>query len=214
MRITAFAPLVIPLHPSAPISASPQSKITNPNSKIAIPTRSHFRYARPMKKTMKQTSCLAALLLLAAIMAATTATTAHAQVVPTTPKSFQKRGVGDAFNTANVNVTPAPTPPTIIRTVTYYSLSDSRQWNSADGKALVGKLIAFEEHVVETVKGAPEPPTPAPTALPSPPTVIRDGKVRLLVNNQPYELPLTRLSKDDQEFINVAKIGASKPAAP
>ncbi|WP_009961809.1 hypothetical protein [Verrucomicrobium spinosum] len=167
---------------------------------------------------MKPTkTCRATLLLFTVLMTAligTTATTANAQVVPTTPKSFQKRGVGDAFNTANVNVIPAPTPPTIIRTVTYYSLSDSRQWTSADGKALVGKLIAFEEHVVETVKGTPEPPTPAPVTLPSPPTVIRDGKVRLLVNNQPYELPLTRLTKEDQEFINVAKIGASKPAAP
>lgn len=166
---------------------------------------------RPTTKPCRATLPLFTVLVSALI--GTIAATAHAQVVPTTPKSFQKRGVGDAFNTANVNVIPAPTPPTIIRTVTYYSLSDSRQWTSADGKALVGKLIAFEEHVVETVKGAPEPPTPAPVTLPSPPTVIRDGKVRLLVNNQPYELPLTRLTKEDQEFINVAKIGVSKPAA-
>ncbi len=180
----------------------------NQNAKFQIPTRGNFRYAFPMKTK----TCRATLLLFAVLTTAFTVTTAHAQVVPTTPNNFKIRGSGGGANTADVNVTPVPPPPTVIRTVTYYSLSHSRQWTSADGKALVGKLIAFEEHVVETVKGIPESPTPAPVALPSPPTVIRDGKVRLLVNNQPYELPLTRLTKEDQEFINVAKIGTSKPA--
>ena len=153
------------------------------------------------------------LLWLTFLLAAVSGTAAYSQVVPTTPNSFKIRGSGGGSDTASAHVTPPPPAPTIIRTVTYYSLSDSRQWTSTDGKALVGKLIAFEEHVVETVKGTPEALSPAPTALPSPPTVIRDGKVRLLVNNLPYELPLTRLTKEDQEFINVAKIGASKPAA-
>lgn len=148
------------------------------------------------------------LTLLAGLLAGTTA---YSQVaVPTTPRSFKTRGVGDATNTANVNVTPAPTPPTVIRSVTYYSVSQPRQWTSTDGKTLVGKLILFEEHVAETLKGSNNAPAPAPTALPASPTVVRDGKARLLINNRPFELPLDRLSKPDQDFIATVKNGLAK----
>jgi hypothetical protein len=113
-------------------------------------------------------------------------------------------------------VTTAPTPPTIIRTVTYYSLSEPRQWTSADGRPLLAKLIAFEEHVAESVKGAPLPapaPAPVPTALSAPPTVVREGKARFLANNQPHEIPIDRLSEPDRAFIERIRDGLAKQAA-
>ncbi|HSJ04831.1 MAG TPA: hypothetical protein VK956_20330, partial [Verrucomicrobium sp.] len=109
---------------------------------------------------MKGSLCALALLLVT--------NTCLSQVVPATPKNFKKRAVGDSIDSGSVNVTPPPSTPALIRTVTYYSLSESRQWTSSDGKALVGKLIAFEEHVVETVKGTPA--LPPPDALSTPPT--------------------------------------------
>jgi hypothetical protein len=84
------------------------------------------------------------------------------------------------------------------RYVTYAVLSVSRIWTSTEGKTIQGKLIAFEDMVVEAPKGEPAPPSPSP---PESPTVIRDGKVRLLVGDKPSEFPITRLREPDREFI-------------
>ena len=124
---------------------------------------------------------------------------ASAQVaVPTTPKSFTMRKVGDTGASAGIA---SPTKPaeTIYRMVTYVALSPPRQWKSADGRSLLGKLIAFEDTVVETKNAAPaanEKPV-----MPATITVVRDGKARLLVDQKPFEVPLERLGEDERAFV-------------
>ena len=148
---------------------------------------------------------------------------AQAQVVPTTPTKFGKRAVGAAntstntitsngTNSASVGAT-TPKSETVVRTVTYISLSPSRQWTSADGKPLVAKLIAFEDVTTEELKGAaPASPAAAPTmpTLPGKPTVERDGKVRLLVGQKPFEIAKDKLSPLDRDFVDTIKHGVEQ----
>lgn len=125
-----------------------------------------------------------------------------AQVVPATPKKFTTRSLSESSSTG---ISSAPKPPEITtRMVTYFALSEPRQWKSADGRSLLGKLIAFEDMVVEA-KGANAAASKAAAAAPPPeppakPTVIKDGRVRLLVNSKPYEVALDRLSEGDRKF--------------
>jgi hypothetical protein len=87
----------------------------------------------------------------------------------------------------------------MVRIVSYVALAEPRQWTSTDGKAVVGKLIAFEDLSVLTTRSAA-----ASAELPKlqgKPTVVSAGKVRLLVNKKPYETELSRLSTADQEFV-------------
>lgn len=93
-------------------------------------------------------------------------------------------------------VTPTPGPQT-SRATTYITLTAERGWTNSDGKSLQGKLIAFEDMVIEVPAGeTPEPPKP-----PAHPTVVKDGKVRLLINKKTFVLPLEKLSAADQEEI-------------
>lgn len=138
--------------------------------------------------------------------------TALAQVVPTTPTKFSIKPVGSptASTGATINRTPATTSSS-IRQVIYLTLSPLRQWNSADGKSLMGKLIAWEETVTTTTKGttAPNPPS-APIA--TKPTVLKDNKVRLLIDQKSYEVPLDRLAAEEQKFIKDLQTAiAAKP---
>lgn len=95
---------------------------------------------------------------------------------------------------------------------THIVLADSRQWTSTDGKTLQAKMIAFEDIVVETPKGAAQPPVPAPPATL---TVIRGGKIRLVSTQKPFELALSRLSQDDRDFVErIRAVHAKKPASP
>ena len=140
---------------------------------------------------------------------------ACAQVaIPATPKNFTKRSLSDTGSSGG-NITFGPkTPPNEakVRYITHVSLSESRQWHSTDGKSLLGKLIAFDDIVVETTKGAPAPAAPA---MPASPMVVKDGKARLLVNSKPYELPVERLSQPDRDFIeNIRAAIARKAATP
>ena len=139
---------------------------------------------------------------------------AAGQVVPTTPTKFGKRSVGSATTGSSTvsetgsgattsGVTTAK-PESVIRTTTYIVLSAPRQWTSNDGKPLLAKLIAFEEVVTETTKSNAAATSAAP-AIPGKPTVIRDGKVRLMVDRKPYEVPLAKLSQADQDFVNATK---------
>jgi hypothetical protein len=146
------------------------------------------------------------------------AVTVGAQVIPATPKKFTKRGMGGATGSSGGIVTPGgginfgPTNPaaaTKVRYTTHIALSEPRQWKSTDGKSLLGKLIAFEDLVMETAKGAP-PPTFTP---PANPTVVKDGKARLLVETKTYELPLERLAPDDREFVEKIREAAARNAA-
>ena len=128
-----------------------------------------------------------------------------AQVVPATPKKFETRRIGDAVSGGStVNVTPPRVQP-IVRTVTHIVLGEPRQWKMADGNSFVGKLIAFEDIVTEGNT------TTAP-AVPKNPTIVRDGKARVLVNSKPYEIALDRLGADERKFIEETRValGATK----
>jgi hypothetical protein len=147
-------------------------------------------------------------------------------VIPATPGGFTTRVNGPGSSSLGVSgsgssglgITSRPkTQEKTVRTITYVALSEPRQWQSADGKSLLGKLIAFEDMTVE-VKLAPgqQPQPAAPPAIPDKPTVVRDGKARLLVDTKPFEVLLTRLSEEDQKFIEniraaIAAATAKKP---
>jgi hypothetical protein len=140
------------------------------------------------------------------------------QVVPTTPTKFGTRTISGGGSTGSASVGLAPTKPqTTVRTTTYIALGEARQWKSTDGKSLLGKLIAFEDMVVETKveNGAKPAPAPAP-AMPDKPTVVRKGKARLLVDNKPFEVPLERLSEDDRKLVEGIQeaVAAKAPAKP
>ena len=133
-------------------------------------------------------------------------------VIPATPGGFTRRvdgssgfGVSGSGGGFGVNSQPKTQEKT-VRTITYIALSEARQWKSADGRKLLGKLIAFEDVTVE-VKIAPgqQPQPAAPPQMPDKPTVVRDGQARLLINTKPSEVPLTRLSEDDQKFIEALR---------
>jgi hypothetical protein len=139
---------------------------------------------------------------------------ASAQVIPATPKKFSKRSMGNSgpsgasITTEGGSINLGPTVPasTKVRYTTHVALSESRQWKSTDGKSLLGKLIAFEDMTTEIAKGAAPPPfTP-----PANPTVVKDGRARLLIDTKPYELPLERLSQTDRDFIETIRDGISR----
>jgi hypothetical protein len=52
--------------------------------------------------------------------------------------------------------------------------------------------------MVETPKGAAPSGAPAP---PPNPTVVRDGKIRLLANQKTFDLALDRLIQADRDFV-------------
>lgn len=128
-------------------------------------------------------------------------------VLPTTGKKFDTRTINGSGGTSGVsiNTTTKPAPPPKTRLTSYFRLGDPRQWKSTDGKSLLGTLITFEESVIEfdatnpaaareAVQKAPAPQMPAK------PTLIREGKIRLLVNQKPVEVPLERLSDEDRKY--------------
>ncbi len=124
------------------------------------------------------------------------------------PRKFTTRQVGGGVNPgATVDSGNAAVPN--VRYVTHIVLSDTRMWTNAEGKPLEAKLIAFEDLVVETPKGAAEPVMPTP---PANPTVVRGGKIRLLVNRKPVETTLDKLSQTDREFIDQLKAALVKKA--
>lgn len=130
-------------------------------------------------------------------------------VTPATPKKFKTRSVGGGLDTGATVDPGKPVNPN-VRYVTHIVLHDYRMWTSADGKPLEAKLIAFEDLVAEVPKGAAEPVLPKP---PDHPTVVRNGKARLLVNKKPVEIALDRLSLQDREFIEDIKAALAKKAA-
>jgi hypothetical protein len=130
-------------------------------------------------------------------------------VVPATPKKFVTRPIegGGGASIGGVEVLPKDgAKDQKVRFTTHIVLSTSRLWTSTEGKILEGKLIAFEDMVVEAPKGV-TPPSPTP---PETPTVVRDEKVRLLVKQKPVELPIKRLSPGDQEFIEQVRKSYTK----
>jgi hypothetical protein len=131
----------------------------------------------------------------------------HAQT-PKTPTAFVPRNI-DGSQDIQPNIAPSRTKDEIItRAVTHVVLGDQRQWASADGRTIEAKLIAFEDLVMESKKGvAPAMPDP-----PKYPTVVRDGNIRLSVNQKPVVISLSKLSAADQDYIEKIRVRhAAKP---
>ena len=122
------------------------------------------------------------------------------------PKKSSMRPVGGGVNTGAV-VEPGKTAVPKVRYTTHIVLYDYRMWSNTEGKPLEAGLIAFEDLVVEVPKGSAEPVMPDP---PANPTLIRDGKIRLLVKKKPVEVALDRLSQADREFIDQMKAALAK----
>jgi hypothetical protein len=148
----------------------------------------------------------------AIFLALTAALTLNAQVaVPTTGGKFETRGInGSGGVTINNGVTTKPAPPTKTKLTSYFLLGEPRQWKSTDGRSLLGTIIAFEESVIEfdaaNSAAAREAVEKAPPAeLPAKPTLIRDDKVRLMVNKKPVEVSLSLLSEDDRKYVDDLK---------
>ena len=125
----------------------------------------------------------------------------HAQA-PKTPTAFEPRNI-DGSQDIQPNIAPSRTKDEIVtRAVTHVVLGDQRQWASADGRTIDGKLIAFEDLLLESKKGvAPAMPDP-----PKHPTVVRDGKIRLSVNQKPVVIALSKLSVADQEYVEKIRV--------
>lgn len=124
------------------------------------------------------------------------------------PKKYTTRSVGGGTDPGAKLEGPTEAAP--VRYTTYVVLFDSRWWTNREGKPLEAKLIAFEDLVGEAAKGSPEPKMSAP---PAHPTVVRDGRIRLLVNRKPVEVALASLSQQDQEFVAQVQEALAKKAA-
>jgi hypothetical protein len=133
-------------------------------------------------------------------------------VAPASPKKFVPRAIGGG-STGGVEVIPRDGKTTgTVRYTTRITLSPARIWTSTDGKQLDARLIAFEDLIVEGPEGGAPPPAPP---APESPTVVRDGKVRLWLKDKPVEVPLTRLSQADLDFIEqVRKVHEKKKPEP
>jgi hypothetical protein len=126
------------------------------------------------------------------------------QVVPAQPSTFKSRPVGAGSSSTGLQA--APKPPAQIVTVTYLTLSPARQFTSSEGKPLLAKLIAWEDFTVSGSGGAPQ--------LAAPPTVVKDGKARLLVGRQPFAIALERLAPQDREFVEKVRVAAAAQPVP
>jgi hypothetical protein len=137
---------------------------------------------------------------------------AVAQVTPAHPDKFTNRTTGGSTS-GGVEVLPRDGgAPKAIRYITHIVLSTNRLWTSPEGKIVEGKLIAFEDMHTEAPKGVEPPPTTVP---PESPTVVRDGKIRLLIQNKAVVTALSRFSAQDQEFVEqVRKAYVKKPSSP
>ncbi len=129
-------------------------------------------------------------------------------VLPATGKKFDTRTInGSGGNTGvSVNNTAQPAPPTKTKLTSYFLLGDPRQWKSTDGKSLLGAIIIFEDAVIEFDAANPAAAREAaqkapPPKMPDKPTLIREGKIRVLVNQKPVEVPLERLSEADRKYV-------------
>ena len=122
----------------------------------------------------------------------------RAQALPTTPTKFDTERIGAAVRGGGTVGIVSAKPTTVVRTVTHIVFGEPRQWMMSDGKSFIGKLIAFEDIVAV---GNATPP-----ALPKNPTVVREGKARVLVNSKPFEIALGRLGADERKFIEETRV--------
>jgi hypothetical protein len=128
-------------------------------------------------------------------------------VIPASPKNFKTRPIEGGTGGGQVEVIPRDSAVPKKRTITYMVLSESRPWTSTEGKVLEAKLIAFEDIILEGEDPAAAEPPPHPT-------VVRNGKVRLLAGKKSYELDLSRLTEPDRSFIEQIRIRHQKKTPP
>ncbi len=128
---------------------------------------------------------------------------------PTTGKKFETRDLNGSGGSGGVSINAAtkPAPPTKTKLTSYFILGDQRQWKSKDGRSLLGAIIAFEDSVIEFDAANPVAAREAvekapPAKLPDKPTLIREGKVRLMVNKKPVEVSMDLLSEDDRKYVD------------
>lgn len=139
--------------------------------------------------------------------------TSAQMVVPATAKKFATRAIesGGGVSMGGVQVLPKDGgKEQSVRYTTHIILSISRLWMSTEGNLLEGKLIAFEDMIVE----APEGVTPASPVPPEFPTVVREDKIRVLVKQKPIEVPIQRLSQGDRDFIEQVRKSYTKKSPP
>ena len=126
-------------------------------------------------------------------------------VTPSTPTEFKKRDLGGSLGTGSVGIKRAKTKPVVI---SYIAVTESRAFVNQEGKSITAQLVAFEEG--------------DPAKLKQQLTLIKEGKIRLLVKGRGKAsvLPLAKLSEDDQAFVkavdeaNKAAAAKKKPATP
>ncbi|MEZ5386537.1 MAG: hypothetical protein R3F13_13575 [Prosthecobacter sp.] len=133
-----------------------------------------------------------------------------AQVVnPATGKKFETRTINGSGgnNGVSINAATKSAPPTKTRLTSYFIVGEPRQWKSTDGRSLLGTIIIFEDAVIEFEAANPAAAREAVEKAPAPkmpekPTLVRDAKIRLLVNQKPVEIPLERLSEEDRQYVD------------
>ncbi len=128
--------------------------------------------------------------------------------VPATPKKFDTTRIGEttaASGGTSINNSTPTRPQTTVRTVTHIVLGEPRQWKMANGQSFIGKLIAFEDIVIEGTASAP-------MNVPKKPTVVRNASARFYVNSKSYEVALDKLGAEERKFIEdtAAAIAAKK----
>lgn len=103
----------------------------------------------------------------------------------------QARGIsGNGFDSGQIKIIPKTDPAKkaakTVKTIQFVAVSPERAWTSSDTKQkpITGSLLAFEREE-KTGKVS----------------IVRDEKVRLLVGKKDFTLPLTKLSLDDQAYI-------------
>jgi hypothetical protein len=140
-------------------------------------------------------------------------------VVPASPRKFGTRALGSTGDLAPVGIsgrpgsTPASQPQPKFAQTTYVTLSDLRQWTTSEGKTFLGKLIAFEDATVTTTGRAPA--AAGASGLPGKPTIVRNERVRFLIDSKPYETSLDLLAETDRKLvqgIEAAVAARSRPA--
>jgi hypothetical protein len=129
-------------------------------------------------------------------------------ILPSTGRKFETRTINGSGGNSGVSVNNAtkPAPPTKTKLTSYFMLGEPRQWQSTDGRSLLGTIITFEESVIEFDAANPAAAREAvakapPAKMPAKPTLIRTGKIRVLVNQNPVEVPLERLSDADRKYV-------------
>lgn len=113
-------------------------------------------------------------------------------------------GSGSEMNSSgggsSVSIRRMPTTPAKPRTTTYIAVTPLREWKNSEGTTIRASLLAFD------VRKPDQPKVPL--------TLIRNGKVRLLVDGKKQfsEFPLAKLSVEDQVYIKKL-VAATKQAA-